>query len=224
MSGSPLFDAVLFDCDGVLVDSEIITNTVICKRLNALGWSLSLEECMARFVGTTVIEHQAVIFERTGFLITPEWLEDFKAERNAALSRDLQIIPGALAAVERLQRYFEGRIACASGADRFKVRLQLEKVGLLGYFNQHIYSGQEQAHNKPHPDVYLAAASGLGLDPKKCLVIEDTSTGARAGLAAGASVWGYCAQGHGKAFKGLAVTGVFHDMADLPRIAGALLE
>jgi HAD superfamily hydrolase (TIGR01509 family) len=220
MSALPKFDAVLFDCDGVLVDSEGITNTVLCQRLNALGWPLNLSECMAIFVGTTVIEHKALIFERTGYAITSAWLDEFKAERNAALGRDLQIIPNAQFAVQRLHSALQGRLACASGADRFKVRLQLDKVGLLPYFDAHIYSGQEQPSNKPAPDVYWAAAKGLGVDPTRCLVIEDTPTGARAGLAAGATVWGYCAQGHGRAFAGVPLAGVFHSMTELPKIAG----
>ena len=81
-----------------------------------------------------------------------------------------------------------GRIACASGADLFKVKLQLSKVGILDAFGDHVFSGQDMPQTKPHPDVYLAAAASLGVDPARCAVIEDTVTGATAGVAAGATV------------------------------------
>ena len=126
---------------------------------------------------------------------------------------------GALAAVAASHRFTQGRIACASGADRPKVVMQIEMAGMQPYFGDRIFSGHDLPRSKPHPDVYLAAAAHLRVDPARCLVIEDTSTGVRAGLAAGATVWGYCPAGHGRAFDGLPVARVFRHMDEL---AGAL--
>ena len=216
------FDAVLFDCDGVLVDSEPITNGVLCRMLGELGWQLSLHECMAVFVGNTVMDKAALVQEKTGFALTPAWLERFRAERNAALERDLQPVPGIQAAVPAVFAALQGRIACASGADRIKVVLQIDKAGLLPYFDGRIFSGQEMPRSKPFPDVYLAAAAALGVDPRRCAVVEDTVTGVQAGVAAGATVFAYSpgTPGH-QAPQALLDAGaaiVFPDMATLPDV------
>ncbi|MBV8627926.1 MAG: HAD family phosphatase [Paraburkholderia sp.] len=216
------FDAVLFDCDGVLVDSERITHVVLTQLLGELGWSLSVDETMRIFVGKAVKDEAARIEAHTGFAITDAWLEGFRARRNEALERDLVEIPGAPAAVRAVHAAMNGRIAVASGADRRKVELQLRKVDLIDCFEGHIYSGHETPRSKPHPDVYLAAAAGLGVHAGRCAVIEDTVTGARAGLAAGATVFGYSPPepGHSSAgaLREAGVAHVFTDMAQLPAL------
>ena len=112
----------------------------------------------------------------------------------------------------------QARIACASGADRPKLELQLRKVGLYDYFDGQIYSGHELPRSKPHPDVYLAAALGLRVDPRRCAVVEDSLTGVAAGLAAGATVFAYVPEGDGSAFRAAGVAHVFNDMAHLPSL------
>jgi HAD superfamily hydrolase (TIGR01509 family) len=223
---SPIpFDAVLFDCDGVLVDSEPITNGVLRDMLEELGWSLTLEECMRTFVGKAVKDEVDLIEAKTGFRVTPQWLEGFRARRNEALDRDLLVVPGAPSAVRALHAQLGGRIACASGADRIKVELQLDKVGLLDAFAGRVFSGHETPRSKPAPDVYLAAARALDVDPRRCAVVEDTVTGAMAGLAAGATVFGYSPGGLGHssadALRALGVAHIFVDMADLPQVLAA---
>ncbi|MDM0054443.1 HAD family hydrolase [Variovorax fucosicus] len=219
------FEAVLFDCDGVLVDSEPITNGVLRDMLEELGWVLTRDECMRIFVGKAVKDEAALIAQRTGVAVTQDWLQGFWARRNAALDRDLVEIPGAPAAVRALHATLDGRIACASGADRGKVRLQLEKIGLLDAFEGRIFSGHETPRSKPFPDVYLAAAAALGVDPARCAVVEDTVTGATAGIAAGATVFGYSPGGLGHssadALRAIGVRDVFVDMAQLPTLLAA---
>ena len=112
------FDAVLFDCDGVLVDSEPITNRVLAEMLGELGWRLSVEESMRLFTGKAVKDEAALIESHTGFAITPEWLHGFRQRRNEALERDLVAIPNAAPAVRALHAGLGGRIACASAAAR----------------------------------------------------------------------------------------------------------
>ncbi|MFD1710363.1 HAD family hydrolase [Ottowia flava] len=189
------FEAVLFDCDGVLVDSEPITMAVLRDLLAEAGWDMPLAACMAEFVGVTVRSKTALIEARTGKPLTDAWMARFYAERNAALTVSLQAIPGAHAAVEAAHAATGGRIACASGADRFKVEMQLAQVGLTPWFGGAVFSGHDMPRTKPAPDVYLAAAAHLAAAPARCLVVEDTPTGVQAGVAAGATVWGYCPPG-----------------------------
>ena len=216
------FDAVLFDCDGVLVDSEPITNRVLAEMLTELGWPLTTEESMRIFTGKAVKDEAALIEAKTGFKIDTEWLRGFWVRRNEALDRDLVEIPGAPSAVRALLAATDGRIACASGADRHKVELQLEKIGILDAFAGRIFSGHEQPRSKPAPDVYLAAAKALGVDASRCAVIEDTVTGATAGIAAGSTVFGYSPGGLGhssaEALRAAGVVHVFVDMGQLPQV------
>jgi len=219
------FDAVLFDCDGVLVDSEPIVNRVLAGMLGELGWAISLAETMRVFVGKMVRDEAALIQTRTGFALTEAWLEQFRQRRNAALAEELVAVAGASAAVRELHAALHGRIAVASGADRHKVELQLRKTGLLDCFAGRVFSGQEQPRGKPHPDVYLAAAAALGVPPARCAVVEDTVTGARAGLAAGATVFGYVPDRAGDdgatALLAAGVARVFGDMRQLPAVLAA---
>lgn len=220
-SGLP-FDAVLFDCDGVLVDSEPIVNRVLAEMLGELGWAISPAEAMRVFVGKMVRDEAALIQARTGFTLTEAWLEQFRQRRNAALAVELVEVAGAAGAVRALHGALDGRVAVASGADRHKVELQLGKIGLLDCFAGRIFSGQEQPRGKPHPDVYLAAAAALGVPPARCAVVEDTVTGARAGLAAGATVFGYVPDhagcDHAAALLVEGVAQVFADMRGLPAV------
>ena len=186
------FQAVLFDCDGVLVDSEPITNAVLRDMLEERGWVMSSEDCFRYFVGKAVKDHKAEIEARTGMPLTEEWLRDFRLRRNDALQAGLQVMPGAHEAVAAAYELTQGAIACASGADRFKVEMQLSHVELMPYFEGRIFSGHEMARTKPAPDVYLAAAAHLACSPLSCLVIEDSTTGVQAGVAAGATVWALC--------------------------------
>ena len=217
---------MLFDCDGVLVDSEPITNGVLRDMLEERGWTLSPLECMQRFIGKAVKDEAALIEAHTGQPLTEDWMVRFRERRNAGLTRDLKPIPGAVKAVAKIHAVFEGRIACASGADRFKVELQLEKCGLMRYFKGRIFSGHEMPRSKPFPDVYLAAAAALGIQPARCAVVEDTVTGVAAGVAAGATVFGYSPpQAEHDAPEALRRAGaviVFADMAALAKLVGAV--
>jgi HAD superfamily hydrolase (TIGR01509 family) len=222
MNKTTLFEAVLFDCDGVLVDSEPITNGVLREVLNEAGWALSQAECERIFIGKAVRDERARIEAETGQPLTEEWMRAFYARRDQRLRAELQTVRGALSAVIAAHRHTAGRIACASGADRPKVVMQIGMAGMAPYFEDRIFSGHDQPRSKPHPDVYLAAAAHLGVDPARCLVVEDTATGAQAGLAAGATVWGYCPQGHGRAFQGLPVARVLAHMGHLGPALDAL--
>ncbi len=185
------FDAVLFDCDGVLVDSEAITCGALRDMLEENGWRLDLAECMAHFVGYSVRSRAELIERHTGKPLTDAFMDEFYRRRNLRLETEITLIDGALDAVRYWHTQCQGRIAVASGADRYKVEMMLQRVGLADFFEGRIFSGHETPRSKPFPDVYLAAAAHLQVDPKRCLVVEDTPIGVTAGVAAGATVWGY---------------------------------
>jgi HAD superfamily hydrolase (TIGR01509 family) len=213
-------DAVLFDCDGVLVDSEQITNGVLRGMLHELGWAIEPEECFSLFMGRALQDRAPLILERTGFDMTTEWLLEFRARRDVALAAELEAIPGAAEAARALAAALDGRIACASGADRHKVELQLTKTGMIDDFAGRIFSGMEMPRSKPAPDVYLAAAEALGVDPARCAVVEDSIAGVTAGVAAGATVLGFCpdspAHSAPEHLLAAGATTTFADMAELP--------
>ena len=217
-------DAVLFDCDGVLVDSEPITNGVLRDMLAESGWVLTSAECMRLFIGKAVKDERALIEANTGQPLTDDWMQRFRERRNAGLLANVTAIRGAVEAAASIHALFDGRIACASGADRFKVELQMDKCGLMPYFKDRIFSGHETPRSKPFPDVYLAAAAALNVDPKRCVVVEDSVTGVMAGVAAGATVFGYgpLEAGHDSpdALRKAGAALVFTAMSALPQLLG----
>ncbi len=216
------FEAILFDCDGVLVDSEHITNGVLRQMLAEMGWQLTEAECMRLFIGKLVQDQGPLIEARTGCKIDASWTDGFRRRRDTALNESLVAIPQIESCLLAVQAAYGQKMACASGADRGKVMLQLRKTALLPFFEGRIFSGVEMPKSKPAPDVYLAAAAALGVDPRRCAVIEDSTTGATAGIAAGCTVFAYCPNelGHSsaQAMRDVGASHVFVSMADLPAL------
>jgi HAD superfamily hydrolase (TIGR01509 family) len=175
---------------------------------------------MRLFLGRQVRSQRALIESRTGQPLTDAWMDAFYARRNAALQAHLQAMPGAVQAARAAHQLCGGRIACASGADRAKVELQMARTGLLALFDGRIFSGHEMPATKPAPDVYLAAARQLGCAPARCLVVEDTPVGVAAGHAAGATVWALCPEGDaaGPALRAAGAQRLFASMAELPAL------
>ena len=227
------FAAVLFDCDGVLVDSEAITLNALRGLLAEDGWVMSLEECMHEFLGRLVRDNSAKIAAKIGKPVSPEWMQEFLRRRDAALSAELVAIDGVHDALQKISQTYGSKMACASGADRGKIMLQLDKVGLTKYFSGRIFSGFEMPHSKPAPDVYLAAAAHLRVDPARCAVIEDSPTGIQSGVAAGAQVYAFVpvdshsvqALGGVQAVRAralaLGAVACFAHMRELPKLLGA---
>ncbi|MEO6984795.1 MAG: HAD-IA family hydrolase [Paralcaligenes sp.] len=210
------FDAVIFDCDGILVDSEPITLGVLRDMLSELGWELSPQQCHALFVGKAFQDEMALIQENTGKKLGPEWIDVFRARRNSALISGLEAVPGIHDALAAIAGHWQANIACASGADRKKIELQLDKIRIRHFFGDRIFSGHEVARNKPFPDIYQAASAALGVSAQRCAVIEDSVTGIAAGVAAGAMVFAYSPLGLDEPLYNAGASKTFSSMALLP--------
>ncbi|RDK09831.1 HAD family hydrolase [Cupriavidus lacunae] len=217
------FDCVIFDCDGVLVDSEPIVNRVLNQMLNELGIEISLEDSTRLFLGRAVREELDMIARMRGAPLPDNWLSTWLARRNAVLEEEVAAVTHVREAIRAVAA--TGMPVCvASGADRVKVKLQLTKTGLVELFQQdereHIFSATEVARSKPAPDVYLLAARTMGVEPARCAVVEDSPTGVTAGVAAGMTVFGYAERNDAALLREAGARIIFTDMRDLPELVG----
>lgn len=206
------FDLIIFDCDGVLVDSEHATNGVLRDMLNEDGANVTIEETMALFMGRAVNESAHLIERATGRPAREAFYDDFLVRRDNALRDSVVAIPHVADMLPRLTLPF----AVASGAEVAKMYLTLGKTGLLHHFEGRMFGKDMVAKSKPAPDVYLLAAKTLGVDPARCAVVEDTPTGTTAGVAAGMTVFGYCAFNAPEKLFAAGAVACFNDMRNLP--------
>lgn len=210
------FDLVIFDCDGVLVDSERLSIGLDEELLASLGWPLTQAEIVDRFVGRTDAAMRAEIEGHLGRDIGPEWAA-FGERYLRAFARDLRPVAGVAAAIDAIQA--AGYATCvASSGGHEKIRRNLGLTGLEDRFGERIFSGEDVVHGKPAPDLFQLAASTLQVDPGRCAVIEDSRHGVDAARAAG--MWAFAYAGGvtpASVLEGPGTT-VFHDMADLPRL------
>jgi HAD superfamily hydrolase (TIGR01509 family) len=181
---------VVFDCDGVLVDSEPIANEVGAEWITELGWPMDAAEARARFLGLSDTAMFALIEQKIGRSITADEIAQNHKLITARFEAELQAIPGVVAVVEDLAAR-SIPLAVASSGERAKILTNLAKVGLLNYFGDQISSATEVAEAKPAPDVYLLAAQKAGYKPRDCIAIEDSPNGVLAALRAGMQVIGF---------------------------------
>jgi len=210
------YELVIFDCDGVLVDSELITNRVFTQMINEIGISMTLEQVLERFVGRSMPYCWEVIAGILGHELPQKFIDDYKVRTAAVLRSELRSVPGIEAAIAGLASSY----CVASSGTHEKMQLTLGTTGLLPKFLGRIYSVTEVARSKPFPDVYLYAAQQMGFVPSSCAVIEDSPTGVRAGVAAGMTVFGYCAVTAERQLRDAGASHIFSHMRELP----ALLE
>ncbi len=183
------FGLVIFDCDGVLVDSELITNRVFAQMLNELGLALSLEDMFERFVGRSMPQCLQIISQLLGREVPQRFVEEYQKRSETALRAELK----AVADIETVLAALRIPFCVASSGTHEKMQTTLGITGLLPQFRGKMYSVTEVARSKPFPDVFLHAARLQGVPPPDCAVVEDTPTGVKAGVAAGMTVFGYCA-------------------------------
>lgn len=210
------FDLVIFDCDGVLVDTERIAVRVDAQVLGELGWELTEAEVVERFVGRTDAHMRAEVEARLGDGLPGDWAERLRERQRKAFEAELEPVDGIVEALDRISLP-----TCVASSGRPEtLRFTLGLTGLHDRFEGRIFSAVEVAEGKPAPDLFLHAADRMGADPSACAVIEDSRAGIEAALAAGMAVYAY---GSGVTpAERLEAPGVvlFDDMRDLPALLG----
>jgi HAD superfamily hydrolase (TIGR01509 family) len=188
--------AVIFDCDGVLVDSEIIAVEVERALLAEHGLHYEKPDFIARFMGMSDNAFYAALASDSRERLNRDLPEDFRARVNAGKRAISEKSLAPIAGVEDAIAALRHPKAVASSSQTHQLDYKLRRTGLWDHFAPHIYSADHVTHAKPAPDLFLHAARALGIAPQGCLVIEDSVNGVKAGLAAGMRVWGFSGGGH----------------------------
>ena len=210
-------DMVIFDCDGVIVDSEGITNRVMQLNLKRPGLELEFDEVIRLFVGGTM-QGVMELARELGATLADDWIDQIYPEMFEALEREVEAIPGAIAVLDALDTagipYTIG-----SNGPHAKMEITLTRTGLKERFKGRIYSREDVPNAKPAPDVYLKAARDAGIDPSRCVVVEDSASGAKAGVAAGMFTCGFYAETPKDRLEPIC-DALFKDMSELPKLLG----
>jgi HAD superfamily hydrolase (TIGR01509 family) len=182
---------VIFDCDGVLVDSEVISNEVLARALTDEGLPTTLGEARRDYQGLLLADIVASAREKLGRALPEDWLVRYESDRSEAFRRELKAVPAAAEAVRRISAL--GISVCVASQGKLeKIRLSLELTGLRDLFGpEALFSAYSVPRGKPHPDLFLRAASAMGAKPSGSVVVEDTPSGVAAGVSAGMRVFGY---------------------------------
>jgi HAD superfamily hydrolase (TIGR01509 family) len=178
---------VIFDCDGVLVDSEVISVKVDQLVLADLGWSISVQEIIDRFVGRSHAYFLEAVEEHLGRKLPDDWEDSYQHLYREALTRDLRLVDGIADALERIDL----PMCVASNGSHSKMEFTLKHANLWSRFEGRIFSAADVDQGKPAPDLFLHAASTLGFKPDDCIVVEDSCAGVTAALAAKMKVIAY---------------------------------
>ena len=207
---------VIFDCDGVLVDSEELSCGVLAEALTEAGLPTTTEEAIARHMGSSMASVVAEVEGRLGRALPERFVDDYYERMKAAFARELRPVPGILEALDRI----DVPACVASSGPHHKIRFTLAHTGLLERFDGRIFSVADVSRGKPAPDLFLHAAARMGFDPARTVVVEDSPRGVEAGVAAGMAVLAYADHASPDA---LAAAGgrVFTDMRELPELVSA---
>ncbi|MFF1626650.1 HAD family hydrolase [Streptomyces sp. NPDC058272] len=207
------YDLVIFDNDGVLVDSEPISNAILAAYLTELGHPTSYEESLRDYMGAAMHRVHDLVEERTGQRLPADFDEVFHERVFAAFERELEPVPGAVQVLEKLAA--DGVPYCvASSGSHERIRVGHRKTGLDRWFDEgRVFSSQDVGRGKPAPDLFLYAAERMGVPPRQCVVVEDSPLGVRAANAAGMDVLGFTAMTPAARLAG--ATQLFSDMGEL---------
>jgi len=212
-SAAPGYALVIFDCDGVLVDSEPIANRVFAEMLAGQGLVLSPREMMRRYMGRSMAACRALIEGELGKALPGDFFSELHARTLVAFQNELRPVAGIRQVLDGLTT--PSCVASSSAHER--LRLALELTNLLSRFEGRIFSAHDVARGKPAPDLFLHAARQMGVAPERCAVVEDSAPGVEAGVSAGMDVYGYAWHDDGRALRA-AGAHVFRRMAELPAL------
>jgi HAD superfamily hydrolase (TIGR01509 family) len=185
-------ELVIFDCDGVLIDSEVISARMLIAELAGYGVVMDRAFVSRHFLGRSYPVVLAEVRERWGVDLPPQFEADYRARLLDAFRAELVVMPGVLDLIAALGR----RYCLATSSSPERLRLSLDLVGLTGLFEGCAFTASEVGRGKPFPDLFLHAAQRMGVAPSACLVIEDSLNGVKAGLAAGMEVWRFIGGSH----------------------------
>jgi HAD superfamily hydrolase (TIGR01509 family) len=208
--------AIIFDCDGVLVDSERLVCRVESELLTGWGWPLTPEQSRAEFKSRAFPDIAASIEERLRGKLPPDWMYLWAMETAALFQRELREIAGVRPVLDALSRA-QVPMCVASQSPPPRVKLSLGLTDLARYFEGRVFTSSMVARPKPAPDLFLHAAAALGVSPERCIVIEDSASGARAAVNAGMRVLGYAADEDAERLEAAGAR-VFYEMAELPAL------
>lgn len=210
------YDVVVFDNDGVLVDSEPISNRVLADYLSELGHPTTYEESIRDYMGAAVHRVHDLVLERSGRRLPGDFDETFHARVFAAFQSELRAVDGVRDVLAKLNA--DGVPYCvASSGSHERIRVALRRTGLYEYFGEgRIFSAEDVGRGKPAPDLFLLAAEKTGVRPERCAVVEDSPLGVQAAVAAGMDVYGFAAMTPRARLGG--ATAHFRRMEELPAL------
>ncbi len=211
---------VVFDCDGVLIDSEGIAGRVTAAALSELGWIMTAADCQARFLGMSLADMCGAIAAERRAPLPPGWEPGLAARLAAALGREAVLVPGAAAALAGVAALgLDWRVASNSGMAELAAKFAC--TGLTALVDGRVWSAEtviaRGGRGKPAPDLFLAAAASAGVAPAACVVVEDSLPGVRGAVAAGMTCLGFCPGDEGTALRAAGAV-PFHDLAALPAL------
>lgn len=218
------FDGIIFDFDGVLIESEFEGNQRLAELLTSLGHPTSVAEAIEHYTGLAGDDFVTAVESRIGRTLPPEFHERGKVHRERALREGIDEVAGAIRFVRALPSALPKAVASSSSTKW--VRTHLEHLDVSDVFGPHVYSGREHVtRGKPAPDLYLHAARELGVDIGRSVVIEDSKVGATGALASGATVIGlaagrHCFDGHADMLRSVGVEHIAHDFNQVARLIG----
>jgi HAD superfamily hydrolase (TIGR01509 family) len=192
LAAAVMFDLVIFDCDGVLIDIEIISASMLIAALAERGVQIDLPYVAQHFLGRSYPRVMETIRQEFRLTLPPEFEEDYRRRLLLAFEAQLQIMPGVAEVIEALAVPY----CVATSSSPMRAARSLELVGLGHLVGPRLFTASQVARGKPAPDLFLHVAATLGIAPPRCLVLEDSLAGVRAGLAAGMTVWRFTGGSH----------------------------
>ena len=217
------FDLIIFDCDGVLVDSEVISCRAHADVLSRHGYPITQQQVFDRFLGRSTRQANSEVEAELGRALPDDFHVQLQDEQLRSFEADLEAVPHIHSALDAITQ----AVCIASSGSHQRMRVTLGRTRLYDRFAPNIFSASQVANGKPAPDLFLFAASQMNVPPERCLVIEDSVPGVTGGRAAGMTVLGFhggshCREGYGQKLHDAGATVVFDDMRQLPDLIARL--